>query len=353
LREEAGDYLVEQGMAIPRPPRWGKNNDPEQWWNVNDFEILCASYQHEVEGFLKTVSPYFPRGPKSDDDFPKLRTPTRVTGQSASVSELPAPRRVKAPRFGGEDSDIPPISTITRQGRLAALLEDDTINIPPTKAETEQPNRKEDPFSDEEISKAPKKFILAASKPPGPPSNDSSSESESEPIKPPIPPRSDKRPAAVATTTDIKPNRYHFDLKLKPESVPQWDGNPDNLARWMSKINRLVNNSPEIKEELGKIVPRRFTQFAETWYYSIPDAERERIEENWTTLKKAISEYWMNHHWLEKQKLRANRARFREAGHQRETPSEYVIRKMELLTLVYSYMDTETIQAIMMEVPGM
>ena len=58
LREEAGDYLVEQGMAIPGPPRWGKNNDPQQWWNINDFEIFCASYRHEVEGFLKTVSPY-------------------------------------------------------------------------------------------------------------------------------------------------------------------------------------------------------------------------------------------------------------------------------------------------------
>ena len=60
----------------------------------------------------------------------------------------------------------------------------------------------------------------------------------------------------------------------------------------------------------------------------------------------------MNHHWVEKQKLRAKRARFREAGHQQESPSEYVIRKMELLTLVYSYTDTETIQAIMMEVTG-
>ena len=60
----------------------------------------------------------------------------------------------------------------------------------------------------------------------------------------------------------------------------------------------------------------------------------------------------MNHHWLEKQKLRANRARSREARHQQESPSKYVICKMELLTLVYSYMDTETIQAIMMEVPG-
>ena len=60
----------------------------------------------------------------------------------------------------------------------------------------------------------------------------------------------------------------------------------------------------------------------------------------------------MNHHWLEKQKIRANKARFREAGHQKESPSEYVIRKMELLSLVYSYSDTETIQAIMEEVPG-
>ena len=137
------------------------------------IEILCASYQHEVEGFLKTISPYFSRGLKSDDDFPEPHTPTRVIGQNTSVSELPVPQQVKVPRFGGEDSDIPPISTITGQGRLAALLEDDTINIPPTKAETEQPNRKEDPFSDEGISKAPEKFISAISKPPGPPSDDS------------------------------------------------------------------------------------------------------------------------------------------------------------------------------------
>jgi hypothetical protein len=60
----------------------------------------------------------------------------------------------------------------------------------------------------------------------------------------------------------------------------------------------------------------------------------------------------MNHHWLEKQKLKANKARFRETGPQRESPSEYIIRKMELLTLVYSYSDTETIQAIMSEIPG-
>jgi hypothetical protein len=76
LREEARDYLVRNGMAIPKPLLWVKNNNPEEWWNVNNFEILCASYQHEVKGFLKMVSPYFPRGLKSENNIPELHTPS-------------------------------------------------------------------------------------------------------------------------------------------------------------------------------------------------------------------------------------------------------------------------------------
>ena len=96
---------------------------------------------------------------------------------------------------------------------------DNTTKNPPTKANTEQPNHQEDPFSDEGISKAPKKFISTISKPLRPPSDDSSFDSESEPVKLPIPPQSDKQPATVTSTTDPKPKCYHFDLKLKPESV--------------------------------------------------------------------------------------------------------------------------------------
>jgi hypothetical protein len=55
--------------------------------------------------------------------------------------------------------------------------------------------------------------------------------------KPPeIPLHSSKRPFIVAEDVEIKLKHYHFDLKLKPESVPQWNGNPDGLARRISKI---------------------------------------------------------------------------------------------------------------------
>ena len=43
------------------------------------------------------------------------------------------------------------------------------------------------------------------------------------------------------------------------------------------------------------------------------------MEQDWGTLKTAIADYWMNHSWLEDQKFRANNARYREAGHSRDT----------------------------------
>jgi hypothetical protein len=57
LREEARDYLVENGLAIPKVPLWGKNNNPDEWWNTSDFEIISRAYQHEVEGFLTIIAP--------------------------------------------------------------------------------------------------------------------------------------------------------------------------------------------------------------------------------------------------------------------------------------------------------
>jgi len=77
-------------MAVPKPLIWAKNNNPEEWWSINNFEILYASYGHEIEGFVKTVSPYFPRGSKSEDDFPELHTLPSKAGQNVLVPKPPA-----------------------------------------------------------------------------------------------------------------------------------------------------------------------------------------------------------------------------------------------------------------------
>ena len=76
---------------------------------------------------------------------------------------------------------------------------------------------------------------------------------------------------------------------------------------------------PDIFKELGKIVPRRFTDSTEVWYYSISSKDHQPLEQDWGTLKSAIADYWMNHSWLEEQKFQADNTRYQEAGHTRET----------------------------------
>ncbi len=55
----------------------------------------------------------------------------------------------------------------------------------------------------------------------------------------------------------------------------------------------------------------------------------------------------MNRRWLDKQKTRALRAHYREAPYSKETPSEYYIRKRELLDTVFTLDDSELILEIM------
>ncbi|KZP09594.1 hypothetical protein FIBSPDRAFT_660303, partial [Athelia psychrophila] len=133
--------------------------------------------------------------------------------------------------------------------------------------------------------------------------------------------------------------------------VPAWDGNHDSLTRWMDRINSLAKLSPEVRQELGGIVPRRFTGDAEIWYWSIDEDTRELYENSWDTLKAAIRGYFMNDQWLEKQRIRATSARFRDSSAPRELPTQYVLRKLNLINMVYNYTQKEQIRIIMQEAP--
>ena len=49
-----------------------------------------------------------------------------------------------------------------------------------------------------------------------------------------------------------------------------WDGNENTLTRWIEKVRQFADTSPDIFDELGKVVPKIFTKSVKTWYFSIP-----------------------------------------------------------------------------------
>jgi len=117
LREEVRESLVDDGLAIPKTPLWGKENNTEEWWCINDFEILAASYRHEVEVFLKIAAPYLPKAAKGEpESVSEPRTPERNIA-SESRGEPKPPQKSRLQRFG--EFKLPetvPISGITAGG---------------------------------------------------------------------------------------------------------------------------------------------------------------------------------------------------------------------------------------------
>ena len=149
----------------------------------------------------------------------------------------------------------------------------------------------------------------------------------------------------------VNPKEVHFDTKLKPDIIPTWDGDESTLGRWILQINELAQRSASVFQGLGDIVPSRFREKAASWWYSLTDQHRLSVTMNWDTLKDEIRTYWMNQAWIDRTQRKALRARYREQGHSSETPTEYYIRKYELLSFVYNFTPSQIMAEVLLKAP--
>ncbi|RDX42388.1 hypothetical protein OH76DRAFT_1304501, partial [Lentinus brumalis] len=133
--------------------------------------------------------------------------------------------------------------------------------------------------------------------------------------------------------------------------VPTWDGDASSLARWVIRVNAIAKKSDTIRAQLGTIVPQRLTGRAERWYYSLPEPRREDCERGWDEIRAVIGSFYMNRSWLDKTRKEALALKYRERGHEHEYPSDYFIRKKELLELAYDNSEREINADIMAGAP--
>src|SRR5882762_2255344 len=140
LRADATDYLVAEGLAIPKPPLWGKDNNLTKWWSTNDFKI---------------VAPYLPKAQDLDNDgFPEIHTPIGKSALPSSVTELPPSWKFK---FTQEEPHncfhLLPLSTVTSGRNLARLISNKPTNSSEKERDSIYPPRT--PWNNQDDSKNP------------------------------------------------------------------------------------------------------------------------------------------------------------------------------------------------------
>ncbi|THH19755.1 hypothetical protein EUX98_g8715 [Antrodiella citrinella] len=370
---------VAAGAYPPSIPIWGRHTQSANLaYTPNDFEILGACFRKEVEMFLHelhsvhrfTPDPFFYStidlfGSPTEDSVELATGDSSIVNDAEENSLIAAPdfTRDMAPHLSNSAKPVIPspsqdmqnapttIST-SRPSAITRLLP--SASMAPRAAAHSSSSRLAEMFS-----RTPP--VIARQPDGGPPDDDGSDNGDdSDPRRPRRQPRQPNLPfrqpasqsaTGTPTSSSVKTSEAHFDHKLKIEIVPTWNGDTTTLARWILRINAISKKSPTVATQLGTIVPQRLTSDAETWYYSLRDHERAACETGWQEIRDAIGDHFMNRAWVEKTRRQAMAIRFRDSAHSRETPSQYFIRKQELLELVYEYSDAEIIAEVMAGAP--
>ena len=168
---------------------------------------------------------------------------------------------------------------------------------------------------------------------------------------PPPPPPGHQGGGLFRIPRAFNPTPYHFDPKLKTDDIPEWDGNPDTLLRWIKKVQEIANRSAYCHEQIGLLAPARFKGRADQWYRFLEPGYKQQIQTDWDTLRVAVSRHFLNLHWFNTQTTKALAASYRQSGHHSERPTDYFYRKLELLQTVNDWTDLQLIQEILKNAP--
>ena len=144
----------------------------------------------------------------------------------------------------------------------------------------------------------------------------------------------------------------HFDLKLKQEMIPDWDGDEDTLLHWIHKVNNLVSRSTVVAEQLGHLIPFKLKGEADNYWCSLPKAIQEKATRSWYDMCNLLSDYFMGPSWQVRQRSICRNMRWRQSGHYNELPSEYFIRKKVLLNHLWNMGDDEIMTEILNGAPS-
>jgi hypothetical protein len=83
-------------------------------------------------------------------------------------------------------------------------------------------------------------------------------------------------------------------------------------------------------ESLGRVATVNFKGVASTWWNGLTQEARDHYTLEWPRLCDFVCDSLMSKKWIESEWLRFQEMRYRQRGHEKETPTEYISRKLIL-----------------------
>ncbi|KDQ28328.1 hypothetical protein PLEOSDRAFT_1104993 [Pleurotus ostreatus PC15] len=155
----------------------------------------------------------------------------------------------------------------------------------------------------------------------GPPDDPDGSSDPSEPQDPPEGRRrvSPPRPA----------ERWQVNHKIPMTALPEWNGEGRTLIDYLTDLASYSELGEMMEADIAQIAPSRFTAAAKDWFTTLPTEVRRLACSSYLNFILCIREHFMDAHWIDERTIEYEEMRFRQEGHSRESPLQFIQRRLK------------------------
>ncbi|KAJ7675478.1 hypothetical protein B0H17DRAFT_840960, partial [Mycena rosella] len=127
-----------------------------------------------------------------------------------------------------------------------------------------------------------------------------------------------------------------IDCKLKINSLPEWDGNPDTTIDYFWEVGQMAALEGWMPKALGFWLPSRLKKGSsvQLWFSTLASAKQVEMRKHYLTYLQTIRERFLGRKWQLLMNLKFEQQAFRQEGHKKESPQLFVNRMIRSIRML-------------------
>ncbi|KAF9491492.1 hypothetical protein BDN71DRAFT_1579448 [Pleurotus eryngii] len=127
-------------------------------------------------------------------------------------------------------------------------------------------------------------------------------------------------------------------------SLPEWNGEGKTLIDYLTDLTSYSDLDEMMKSDIAQIAPTRFTLAAKDWFTTLPFEARRVATSSFDEFILCLQEHFMDAHWIDERTIEYEEMRFRQPGHARELPLQFIQRRLKYSRFLFSENDENDVE---------
>ncbi|KAF9564717.1 hypothetical protein CPC08DRAFT_600071, partial [Agrocybe pediades] len=129
---------------------------------------------------------------------------------------------------------------------------------------------------------------------------------------------------------------WQMNPKINLSNLPQWNGKSDSLIAYLSEMSGFSKLGTKMRRGIGQLATVKWSGPARQWWDTLPSPEQLYLSQSSDYLLRGIHEHFMNENWVRERTKEFEEMKFRQKGHDNESPLEFVQRRIRHHQFLFS-----------------